>query len=70
MKVCIEIEPDPCIHWDYDKGEANYTCLPCSCLKNGNNLHNIHYGLMVDGNRYCMLHHNISTAMIEPVAED
>ena len=69
MKVCIEIEPDLCPYWDYSKGSADHTCHPCSCYQLGNMIGNIHYGLMIDGNRYCMLNHDIRAAIIEPCNE-
>lgn len=54
-KIVITIKPDPCPYWNYKDQTYRHTCMGCWGLTEGNSMDTIQCGVMIDGNRYCML---------------
>lgn len=53
--IHLVIKAKECPYWDYDSQTCIHTCGGCDDLKYGNTIKTIHCGVMIEGNRYCML---------------
>lgn len=69
MKIHIEIEADSCPYWNYDDHTQNHSCCDCTCIYEGNNIDNSHFGVMIDKDRYCTLGCKINAKMVESIKE-
>ena len=55
IDVHLVIKAEECPYWNYDNQTCTHTCGCCYDLENGNSIKTVHCGVMIDGNRYCML---------------
>ena len=70
MKINITVEAEPCPYWDYDTHTRGHTCGSCECFWEGNTIDNAKYGVMVDGDRYCMLGVKLYSKIVESIEGD
>lgn len=54
-EINLVIKAEECPYWNYENQTCPHTCRDCHCLREGNNINNAEFGVMIDGNRYCTL---------------
>lgn len=70
MKIHIAVEADDCPYWDYASHTPSHTCGSCECLWEGNNIHNVHLGVMIGKDRYCLLGSKIYPKILESIEQN
>lgn len=69
MKINITVEAEECPYWNYETHTPGHTCGSCDCFWEGNTIHNVHYGVMVGKDRYCLLDCKVYPKILESVKE-
>lgn len=64
-EINLVIKAKECTYWNYDNQTCTHTCGGCYDLKKGNSINTIHCGVMIGGNRYCMLECDVYGEIIE-----
>ena len=67
MKIQIEVNAQKCPYWNYENQTCTHTCGGCEDLPKGNTIDTVQCGVMVDGNRYCMIGVDIYGKILEKV---
>ena len=67
--IDISVEAEKCPYWNYETHECGHTCGSCDCFWEGNNIRNVHYGVMIGPDRYCLLGSKIYPKILESVKE-
>lgn len=62
--IHIIIKAEKCPYWDFDNQKSKCTCNSCCDLPEGNDMDTIRSGVIIDGNRYCMLDCDIDGEII------
>lgn len=68
--IHITIKAEECPYWNYDNQTCRHTCHGCDNLPQGNTINTIHCGVMINGNRYCMLHCDIYGEIIKSLKKE
>ena len=67
MKINLTVDAEPCVYWDYDTHTPRHICGSCECLWEGNTVKYAQYGVMIDGDLYCMINAKIYQAIVESI---
>lgn len=68
--IHLTIKADECPYWNYDNQTCRHTCGCCDDLPRGNTINTVHGGIMIDGNRYCMLNCNVYGEIIQSLDKE
>lgn len=68
--IHITIKAEECPYWDYDNQTCRHTCGCCDDLPKGNTMDTVHGGIMIDGNRYCMLNCDVYGEIIKSLNKE
>lgn len=70
MKIQLEVQAEKCPYWNYENQTCRHTCKGCEELPKGNTIETIQCGVMIDGNRYCMLDVDIYGEILKSVIDE
>ena len=68
--IHLVIKAEECPYWDYDNQTCRHTCGCCEDLSRGNTMETVHGGVMIDGNRYCMLNCDVYGEVIKSLRKE
>ena len=68
-KINLQLELNLCPYWDIKTHISSHTCGSCHCTSEGNSIENAQLGVMVDGDRYCMLECDIYGEVVKKLEE-
>ena len=68
--IHLVIKAEECPYWNYDNQTCKHTCGGCYDLSYGNTIDTIHCGVMIDGDRYCMLNCNVHGEIIKSLRKE
>ena len=68
--IHLIIKAEKCPYWNFDDHTYCHTCRDCSCLWEGNNIRNAYFGVMIDGDRYCLLDCNVYGEIIKSLKKE
>ena len=63
--IHLIIQARQCPYWNYENQTCKHTCRGCDNLSQGNTIDTICCGVMIDGDRYCMLDYDINAEIIK-----
>lgn len=69
-KINLQLELELCPYWNNILHGSFHDCHGCRCASEGNSIKNAHQGVMVNGDRYCMLDCNIYGEVIKKLEEE
>lgn len=68
--IHLVIKAEECPYWNYDNQTCRHTCGCCEDLPKGNTVNTVHSGIMIEGNRYCMLYCDIYGEVIKSLNKE
>lgn len=68
--IHLVIKAEECSYWDYDNQTCRHTCGCCEDLPRGNTMETVRGGVMIDGNRYCMLNCDVYGEVIKSLRKE
>lgn len=69
-KIVLVLEPEPCCYWNFEDQTCTHTCGGCYGLSEGNSMDTIRCGVMINGNRYCMLNCDIYGEVLKTLKKE
>lgn len=68
--IHLIVKAEECCYWNYENQTCVHTCGGCDDLSKGNTIDTVHCGVMIGGNRYCMLNCDVYGEIIKALKKE
>lgn len=68
--IHLIVKAKECSYWNYENQTCRHTCRCCDDLPKGNTIDTVHSGVMIGGNRYCMLNCDVYGEIIKALKKE